>query len=752
MSRIPCLLLTVFLELACDYSVAACAEQDDSTVFPRDITSRVTASKPSRAWTVADVVEITRIKGIAIQGSTKETAFILQRPSIQQGKNLYALYTINPESGEPAKKRFEADYMADLSSRIGSSRWTVRADIGNGVQLYEVSSDGVRHVVVENASTAIIGGQSGLQISATEEPRNTGIISYEWSPDGKSLWYSRIRLRPTKDQAPIFVRGYFFDDTTSTGPMARDIDRALRFLGTELRVLDTATGLDRLVAYAPNNGSDDFDVFRQSEGSTRWVDSGHIQYRLGVIENGILKYRLRRVDVLTGSVAEFSTASDYDIYYSLPSIEGFLTVRSIGTKPHLVNVGLHSQVVKDYGAVSFSRIGGGRRMWRSPTGSTIVFSVEREEGDGLEAYASHNIWNGLTSSRGFLSQCAFNSTLTFGVCSRESLTVAPELVWIAPGMTNFHVLSRPNARYDELHVLKSTPARWTNSYGLQSSGYITLPWNYVSGNKYPTLVVTHGWDAKDAFARDSFQWEFPIQVFAEQGYIVLSVNESRTETPIPPYAVDASNVGIGKEQFYQGYCPLATMEAAARTLIDSGDSDPSKIGIAGYSRGSTVTRFAMSHSTLFAAGSSAESSWWDASGFAAGTELSRVAYTNLMGGSPFDANAYRNYLEFSPSARAGSFSGPLLQQFTDASAAGAVEMDQMLKHAGVPTALMVFPNEAHIFWHPGHRASAMEQNLDWFDYWLRNIRRASAEADSEYVRWDAMALRWKGKHMVGHTP
>jgi dipeptidyl aminopeptidase/acylaminoacyl peptidase len=304
------------------------------------------------------------------------------------------------------------------------------------------------------------------------------------------------------------------------------------------------------------------------------------------------------------------------------------------------------------------------------------------------------------------------------------------------------VLIRPNSRYGDLHHLKTVSAHWTNKFGLSNAGYITFPTNYTPGKKYPTLVVTHGWDAKNAFVEDFFQWEFPIQVFAERGYIVLSVNETRGEIPVPPYVQGASSVGIAKEQFYQGYCPLATMEAAAQSVISSGDAEPDKIGIAGYSRGSTVTRFVLSHSTLFSAGSSGESAWWDASGFAYGTELSRVAYTNLLGGSPYDPNAYNNYIAFSPSARARSFAGPLLQQFTAASASGAVEMDQMLKQAGVPTELTVFADEAHIFWHPGHRAFAMEQNLDWFDFWLLGRRNNQPDKAAQYERWDRMARVW----------
>jgi hypothetical protein len=70
-------------------------------------------------------------------------------------------------------------------------------------------------------------------------------------------------------------------------------------------------------------------------------------------------------------------------------------------------------------------------------------------------------------------------------------------------------------------------------------------------------------------------------------------------------------------------------------------------------------------------------------------------FKNLLGGSPFDPVAYPNYLAFAASARAKNFAGPLLQQFTLADAHSAVEMDQLLKDAGVPTELNFYPSEAH---------------------------------------------------------
>jgi acetyl esterase/lipase len=121
-------------------------------------------------------------------------------------------------------------------------------------------------------------------------------------------------------------------------------------------------------------------------------------------------------------------------------------------------------------------------------------------------------------------------------------------------------------------------------------------------------------------------------------------------------------------------------------------------------------------------------------------------FKNLLGGSPFDPVAYPNYLAFAASARAKNFAGPLLQQFTLADAHSAVEMDQLLKDAGVPTELYFYPSESHIFWQPRHRAAAMEQNLDWFDFWLTGRRDSDPRKSGQYIRWNSMATRWQ--HLI----
>lgn len=85
----------------------------------------------------------------------------------------------------------------------------------------------------------------------------------------------------------------------------------------------------------------------------------------------------------------------------------------------------------------------------------------------------------------------------------------------------------------------------------------------------------------------------------------------------------------------------------------------------------------------------------------------------------------------------------LLRQFAGDSVSTAIELDQLFKCAGIPTEWVIYSDEAHVFWAPRHRASAMERNLDWFDSWLVDRRDPSEAKAAQYARWDGMAAVWR---------
>jgi dipeptidyl aminopeptidase/acylaminoacyl peptidase len=700
----------------------------------------------SRSWTIRDVIEVARIMEVAIRSTTNVTAYILKQPCIADGKNHFGLFVVDRHDPNHPKKLLEAQYLGDLSWHPGTTNWTVRADFGGGVQLYDVTENGRATLIVSNPETAVVGGSESLVTDSAKEPRGTGILSYEWAPDGRQLWYSRLQLRSVVEQEEILDQGLRYDDATMTSATAYDADRAVRLAGTELHVVDR-TGSDRVLATFPADAGGDFEVFRRDYGSASWADARHIQYRFRSTSSGYSKSSLWRIDVVNGETVEFTTITPEEIYQSVPTREGILTVAAVGAEHHLVNRAIDGHTVADYGPVIFPRVSGGRDLWRDERSGRMIMTSHFDDHDGLAAFPSGSRSLRLPTTGEELSACKFNLDLTFGVCSRESLENAPELISIATSTGTVAVIARPNAGYDEIDPLRTVRSQWINKYGDSSAGYTTYPRQYIAGRQYPAILVTHYRDARNWFALDWFQWEFPVQVFAERGYFVLSVNEPPFKADIPPpYSPDASKFSIAQLQFQEAYNPLATMEAAVKSLVNSGDVDASRVGIAGYSRGASIARFAISHSSVFSAAAGGDATWWDAGSFWEGGQFARNMFKNLLGGSPFDPVAYPNYLAFAASARAQNFAGPLLQQFTLADAHSAVEMDQLLKDAGVPTELYFYPSESHIFWHPRHRAAAMEQNLDWFDFWLTGRRDPDPRKSGQYVRWNSMAARWQ--HLI----
>ncbi len=697
-----------------------------------------------RLWTATDIVEVTRISSIAIRGATNVTAFILKQPSIVDGRNHFGLYVVDLRHPNSPAKLLEADFLDDLSWHPGTHNWTVRADFGDGVQLYDVAENGHVARLISSEATAVVGGSEGLVVSSFEEPRKTGILSYEWAPDGSKLWYSRLRIRSGSEQQALLDQGVRYDDAAMLGASIQDTERSVQLLGTELHVLSPSADVDRMIAFAPTDVLENSEAFRRRAGSARWVDSTHIQYRLRGLVGKHQRLSLWRFDVLTGQLQRLAMDSPEQIYYSVPTPEGALTVKTVGAERRLSNIDLDGRVVRDYGRIGAEHIGAQLGVWRNERSSRLVLAASFDDHDGLMSASPTSNWTELETAHSHLSACAFNSDLSFGACSQETLTLAPRLIAVTLTNRKVTVIARPNAKYDEVAPLRTVAARWVNRFGFSNTGYITYPRHYVAGTKYPAIVVTHARDARNRFADDGFQWEFPIQVFAERGYFVLSVNEPQHNRDVPrPYNPGAEDVDIARQQFEEAYNPLASMEAAVSALVKSGDVESSMVGIAGYSRGATIARFAMSHSSSFSAASSADATWWDAGGFWGGPAFFRNVYKNLFGGTVFDPNVYPNYLAFSPSARARSFAGPLLQQFTLVAAKDALEMDQLLKDAQVPTELFVYPSEAHVFWQPRHREAAMTQNLDWFDFWLVGRRDADPHKSAEYIRWDQMSKDWQ---------
>lgn len=692
-----------------------------------------------RAWTVNDTVEIARITDIAVRGNSRTVAFVVLLPSIAEGENRYGLYVIDAAGSAPARKIAESSFLGGLAWRPNSTSWTIRGDFGEGVQLYEIASSGQRRPLVVNPELARVGGDDGLVGSCCDGPHATGVLAYGWSPNGETLWYTRLRLHSPEEQKSIRNRGLVWDGT-HMAPVDFHADLGAKLI--ELHAFNPGDGRDRIVATAAGDRTTASFAFSLSFGSVGWAAPNRLWYRVESRDtDGHPSFPLWVFDIQTGQVERADlTASPFG---AIPTARGILSVRNDKEgQRQLVELATNGKLLHDYGKVDFA-LAGSEQVWRVPGGGSAIYGARFNDRDGLAVIGATVDDKPLTRVKDSLGPCAFNSDLSFGACSRESLTKAPELVSVSSRRGIESVLARPNARYEEIAPLRTERIAVTNKLGTVSNSYVTYPRAFKPGRRYPALLVTHGVDARNLFAYDGFQWSFPIQVFAERGYVVLSVTDRPSDREaLQSFGDGASKIPVERMQKAIGFDAIATMEAAANWAIDQGIADRDRIGIAGYSRGAIVTTLALSQSKMFAAGAMADSSFFNAGTYWANT-TSLGVYKSVFGGSPFDPKFFPNYLAFSPTARAQQFSGPLLQLHTGENAPYAVELDQMLREAHVPTELVFFPGETHVLYNPRTRAAAAQRSFEWFDYWLMQKRSAAPLDSGEYARWTKMAEAWR---------
>ena len=126
---------------------------------------------------------------------------------------------------------------------------------------------------------------------------------------------------------------------------------------------------------------------------------------------------------------------------------------------------------------------------------------------------------------GSLTACDFRKDLAWGICVEEGLNQAPRLVQVSPHDGRVRTLVPLAPVHESIAPLRVTPHQWTNRLGYRSTGFIVWPRNFEANRSYPAIIITHGSDADERFASADLQWNYPAQLFAERGYVVILMND-----------------------------------------------------------------------------------------------------------------------------------------------------------------------------------------------------------------------------------
>lgn len=689
--------------------------------------------RKGRAWTFEDILLVPEVNELALSADGRFAIYAAEIAD-PEAKRTQAQIRIVNISARTQRSIARADIARSFKSIPGTKDWSALLDIGEGLQLYRISTDGTIDPVVKNGELISVGkADLSVAMGGGAPPHEIGILAYDWSPDGRWLWYSQLKAKT--GQPPVL-----FDEAVTRlrsrrrSSIAAEVEFFLRAPDGSIDKIITRPTSDRMATHAGGKV-----VWRGDE----------------------ILFRIETPDGTPGSVFETRAWNRKQKSSRIVSNErdartltmlrgprgGALSTTGIGAALDLVEIGPGEERHR-YGRFAF--IIGDRNYAVSRDGRKAIIGTRSLETSryGLALVEETGVRE--ITGLGSLTKCSFDDRLSLAICVEEGVSMPPRLVRVDLTRGAIELIVAISPRHEEIMPLQARSKTWINRNGYKASGYILYPRDFRPDTRYPAIVITHGFDADERFAKAENQWNYPAQLFAERGYVVLLIND-----PLPNQSADlqaaynAWSRGSGPPNpetvrqliWIEGVHSLvdAVNELAAEGLIDR-----ARVGIAGYSRGAQMTNVAITQTQIFSAASSGDGGFLEPSGYAGWP----ASYDPVYGGSP-TGEYFEQYRRFAPSLNAMNACTPILQQVAAASPSQA-ELFDALRAAKVPTQLTYYPgtspasDETHIFHIPSNRMLAMRENMAWFDYWLLGKRDADAPFPERLALWDLMAE--DGKH------
>jgi dipeptidyl aminopeptidase/acylaminoacyl peptidase len=316
--------------------------------------------------------------------------------------------------------------------------------------------------------------------------------------------------------------------------------------------------------------------------------------------------------------------------------------------------------------------------------------------------------------RSQFSYSADGSAVAFTV---ESVTEPPEIALVRrPGFAP-RILTRLNPQLDGVQRAIVERLSWRSKDDKWDvHGVLVKPPDFAPGRKYPLVLFIEGGPQMVRLQYD-LGAQYPIQVFAARGYLVLAPNTRGRYG----YSYDFDRA-IRDEKSY-GIGPLNDALAGVEKLVVGGIADPERLGMMGFSYGSYLTMFGITRTSVFKAASAMDGvsdvlyNVYHAAGEPSRARLSR----DLLGWDPpFDPAERERIMRQSPIHNVQNARTPILLEYGAESLApdhGRMFF-QALRHFRVPSDFVVYPRTGHGIQEPKLREDSMNRNLDWMDYWV----------------------------------
>jgi dipeptidyl aminopeptidase/acylaminoacyl peptidase len=669
---------------------------------------RATATAQTAADALRAMFDVRTFREVSISPDGKRIAWVEELPAPDGGPSPNSAIYIAELNAPAAVLQITASNAAPESNgraaRTRSNPTSQRAqEQSSAHEEHDVawSPDGTRLAFLSDAATP---GQLQLFVvdaSASAAPARQlthfkgHVTEPRWSPDGKTIALLYI------GNAPHLA-----------GPLAAEPpDEGViedTFLEQRLTLVDPASGNVREISppdlyvyefdWSPDSSSFVITAAHGNGDNNWWIARLYSLTSTGAMRTILPHPKLQMANprwspdgkqvAFIGGLMSDEGVTGGDIY----------TVSAGGGEPRDVTPGMRESASSlswaDPQSILFTGIAGGE---------TVIDRVSIADG------AMSTLWKGAerVSDGAFRLQISLARDAQTSAVIRQSYAQPPE-VWAGP-IGNWKQVTHTNAGLRPAWG-KAESIDWTTAIGTVQ-GWLVYPLNFVPAKKYPMVVVVHGGPASATLP----SWPRANSYFMglpSQGYFLLLPN------PRGSYGQGEKFTQANVKDF--GYGDWVDILAGVDQAIQSAPIDPNRLGITGWSYGGFMTMWGVTQTNRFRAA---------VSGAGLADWLSYYGENKIdewmipyFGASVYDDPAV--YAKSSPINFIKQTKTPTLIVVGDRDgecpAPQSFEFWHALKTLGVPTQLVVYPDEGHGFRTPAHNRDVMERTIAWFNRYLES--------------------------------
>lgn len=259
----------------------------------------------------------------------------------------------------------------------------------------------------------------------------------------------------------------------------------------------------------------------------------------------------------------------------------------------------------------------------------------------------------------------------------------------------------------QLSLGKTEEISFKSKDGTEIHGFVVTPPDAVAGKPYPAILRIHGGPVGQFDHSFDFEW----QMLAANGYVVVASNPRGSS-------------GRGQEFSRAIWADWGNRDAqdvlaAVDSIVARGLADPKRLGVGGWSYGGMLTNYVIAQDKRFKAAASGASI---ANAFAGYGTDQYIREYELELGKPWEHPEVYERVSF-PFLHADRIVTPTMflvgESDFNVPALNSEQMYQALRSLGVPTRLVIYPEQHHGISKPSYIKDRYERYLTWYGKYLK---------------------------------